>query len=227
MKTKIREKTRHLRVQLLDMSRVSQRAVDYSIKAYRVGGSEFGTHVCDSSPEINTLHRKITEISRELLLMEPPRGSDMRFALSAGLICDALRALHAQAAKIAANSMRLSENGPIPGCADLDRMGDVVNLMMRLCIIALFDEEAALAETVLCNHGVEPLFSLSFDGWYANVDQPLRPQVGCELAIARGLRQMATETYEIAGAVVFWLEGTDDEPFSDIDQASSLLLQSH
>ncbi len=218
MNTKVPEMTRHLRLQLLEMSRVSQRAVDYSIKAYKVGIPELCANVRDSSPEINILHREVTQIAQDLLLTELPRGSDTRFALSAVLICDALRALHAQAVKIAANSMRLSENGRTPGHTGLNRMGGVVNLMMRLCIIALFEEDAAHAETVLNAHGVERLFASSFDDWSTNVDQPLRPQVACELEITRCLRQMATETYEIAGAILFWLNGTDDRLVSDIDE---------
>jgi hypothetical protein len=38
------------------------------------------------------------------------------------------------------------------------------------------------------------------------------------LAITRGLRQIARETYEIAGAIVFWLDGTDKGSVSDIDR---------
>ena len=134
-----------LRLQLLDMSRVSQRAVDYSIKAYKLDSPEFCANVRDSTYEVNILHREITEIARDLLLMELPLESDARFALSAVLICDALHSVHAQAVKIAANSARLLENGRMPGWAGLTRMGEEVNCLMRLCIIAVFDEKVAHA----------------------------------------------------------------------------------
>jgi phosphate uptake regulator len=150
--------------------------------------------------------------------MEQPLESDVRFALSAALICDALHSVHAQAVKIAANSERLLENGHTLGWAGLTRMGEVVNCLMRLCVVALFNEEVAHAETVLRNRGVKRLFESAFYDWYRNIDQRLRTQVCHELAITNGLSQMAKETYMIADAIVFWLEGTDSGSVSDSDR---------
>ena len=216
--TDIQPYMRTLRLQLLDMSRISQRAVDYSIKAYKLDSPEFCANVRDSTYEVNILHREVTEIARDLLLMELPLESGVRFALSAVLICDALHSVHAQAVKIAANSTRLLENGRMPGWAGLTTMGEEVNCLMRLCIIALFDEEVAHAETVLSNRGVERMFESTFYDWYRNVDQRLRAQASYELAITKGLSQMAKETYEIADAIVFWLKGPDRGSTSHIDR---------
>jgi phosphate uptake regulator len=216
--TDIHQYIQTLRLRLLDMSRVSQRAVDYSIKAYKLDSPEFRANVRDSTDEVSILHREITEIARDLLLMELPLESDVRFALSAVLICDALHSVHAQAVKIAANSARLLENGRVPGWEGLTRMGDVVNCQMRLCIIALFDDEVAHAETVLSNRGVERLFESVFYDWYGHLDQRQRTQASHELAITKSLSQMAKETYEIAEAVVFWQKGPDSGSTPHIDR---------
>lgn len=216
--TDIHQHIQAVRLQLLDMSRLSQRAVDYSIKAYKLDSPEFRASVRDNTYEVNILHREISEIARDLMLMELPLESDVRFALSAVLICDAFHSIHAQAVKIAANSARLFENGHAPGCARLTRMGDIVNCLMRLCIIALFDEEVAHAETVLSNRGVERLFESVFYDWYRNDDQRLRTLTSHELAITKGLSQIAKETYEIADAIVFSLKGPDSEPTPHIDR---------
>ena len=220
--TDIHQYIQTLRLRLLDMSRVSQRAVDYSIKAYKLDSPEFRANVNDSTCEVSILHREITEIARDLLLMELPLESDARFALSAVLICDALHSVHAQAVKVAANSVRLLENGRMPGWEGLTRMGEEVNCLMRLCIIAVFDEEVAHAETVLGNRGVERLFESDFYDWYRNVDQRLRAQASHELAITKGLSQMAKETYEIADAVVFWLKGPDSGSAPHIDREPTI-----
>ena len=97
-------------------------------------------------------------------------------------------------------------------------MGEVVNCLMRLCIIALFDKEVAHAEAVLRNRGVERLFESAFYDWYRDVDQRLRTQASHELAITKGLSQMAKETYEIADAIVFLLKGLDSGSTSRIDR---------
>src|SRR5215469_14736375 len=88
---------RSLRLQLLDMSRVSQRAVDYSIKACSLGSAEACTNVRDAADEINILHHEIIEISSELLLMDLPVESDLRFALSAARIGNALLSVYIHA----------------------------------------------------------------------------------------------------------------------------------
>jgi len=221
--TDIHQCIQTLRLKLLDMSRVSQRAVDCSIKACKLDNPEFRANVRDSAYEVGILHGEITEIARDLLMMEIPLESEVRFAVSAALICDALHSIYAQAVKIAANSARLLENSHTPGCAGLTRMGEVVNCLVRLCIIALFDEEVAHAETVLRNRGVERLFESVFYDWYRNVDQRLRTQASQELAITRSLGQMAKETYEIADAIVFWLEGPNSGSTSHVDPEQSTI----
>jgi phosphate uptake regulator len=216
--TDIHPYLRTLRLQLLDMSRVSQRAVDYSIKAYTLDSPELCANVRDSTYEVNILHREVTEIARDLLLMELPLESDVRFALSAVLICDALHSGHEQAVNIAANSSRLLEDGRTPEWSGLTRMGEAVNCLTRLCIIALFDEEIVHAETVLRNRGVERVFESTFYDWYRNVDQRLRAQASYELAITKSLSQMAKEAYEIADAIVLWLVGPDGGSASHFDR---------
>jgi phosphate uptake regulator len=205
-----------LRLHLLHMSRVSQRAVDYSIKAFSLGSAEACTNVRDAADEINIFHRKIAEISSDLLLMELPVESDLRFALSAARIGNALLSVYIHASEIATNSIHLQKNGRTAGYVGLTRMGDVVNSLMRLCVVALFDEEVKQAETVLHHRGEARLFELAFYDWYRGIDRRLGTKASCELAIANGISQMAKQTQEIAEAVLFWLEGTEDEPVTDI-----------
>jgi len=204
----IHEHTQTLRLHLLDMARVSQRSIDYSIKAYKLGGSEFCTNVRDNTYEVNILHREITEIAQDLLLMDMPSESDLRFVLSSPRICNALQAMHRQAVEIVANSMGFLETRGKLKCTDLATMGDVVNSLVRLCVVALFEEGIEHAETVLLTDGVERLFEMTFYDWYRTIDQRARTQAGHELAITKHLSQIAQQTHEIADAIVFWLEGT-------------------
>jgi len=213
----IHQCVRSLRLQLLDMSRATQRAVDYSIKACSLGSRKACTNVRDAADEINILHRETTEISSELLLMELHAESDLRFALSAARIADALLSIYLHASEIAANSMRLENNGERTGFPDLNRMGEVVNSLMRLCTISIFEEEAGHAETVLHHYGVARLFEQAFYDWYRSTDVRLRTQACYEMAITEDLVQMAKESQELAAAILFWLEGTDGGSASDAD----------
>ena len=214
-----------LRLRLLDMSRVSQRAVDYSIKACSLGRAEACTNVRTAADEMSILHREIAKISSELLLMDLPAESDLRFALSAARIGNALLSLYIHASEIATTSLHLQKNGSAAGYVELTTMGDVVHSLMRLCVVALFNEDVKQAETVLHHRGVARLFELAFYDWYRGIDRRLRTQASCELAITNGLSQMAKQTQEIAEAVLFWLEGTEGEPATDGIRALELELR--
>jgi phosphate uptake regulator len=192
--------------------------VDYSIKAYKLGSMEFSTSVRDNAYEVDILHRETTEMTRELLLMDLPLESDLRFALSSERICNTLYVMHNQAVEIAANSTCHVENGGILGCGDLVTMGDVVNRLMRLCVVALFEERIEHAEAVLRSDGVDRLFETTFYDWYKTIDHMARTQAGYELAIAKHPRQMARHTHEIADAIVFWLEESDCASLQDCEQ---------
>ena len=219
----IHQYTQALRLHLLDMSRVTQRGVDYSIKAYTLENSEFCANVRDDSHEVKILHREITEIARELLFEDLSWESNLRFIFSAERICNSLYAVHGYAVEIAANSMRLLENGRKIGYADLAMMGDIVNSLLRLCVVALFEEKIEHAETVLRTGGIERLFETTFYDWYRALDHGTRTQACYELAITKHLGQIAHQVHEVAVAIVFWLKDPGPESVPEASKEKCVL----
>lgn len=200
-----------LRLHLLDMARACQRGVDYSIKGYQLADSECCFKVQFDTYEIDILHREILYFSRELMLMEISEEPTLRFALSVDRISSALRAVHGCAVEIATSSMRLCESYRKIECQELVSMGAVVNGLVRLCVVALFEEEVVHAQTVLHRSGADSQFATKFFDWYRTLDQQERTQAGYELSIAKHLSRIAREMQEVADAVVFWLNGPEHE----------------
>jgi len=207
-----------LRSHLLDMARGTQRGVDYAIKAYQLGNPEFCASVREHIYEIDVLHREITELVRDLLAMELPGESDLRHMLAAERIAYALRVIHSQAVEIAANSALILENGGDLGCAELATMGNLVNSLVRLSVVALFEEDIVHAEMVQRYSGVGRLFESTFFDWYRTIDHGARAQAEFERAIAKHLRQVALQAYEISGALVFWLENSGSGLMTDVNK---------
>jgi phosphate uptake regulator len=87
---------------------MSQRAIDYSIKAYELRRPEFCRHVLSPEHEFAELHRGLEDRCRNLLVAGLPVDSDSRFLWSALRICSALCITHAAAAEIAQTVMFLS-----------------------------------------------------------------------------------------------------------------------
>ena len=185
--------------------------VDYALKAYSLGSTECCTIVRNNKPEISLLHLQIEEITREILLMEILDTWELRFILSADGICNALEEIHVRADDIATKSMRLLESFRRTRCKELVSMGDVVNRLMRLCVVALFEENIDYAETVLRSEGVEGEFEVSFFESLNTLDRGDIAEAVYEIAIADSLSGMARELREVANAIMFWLNDSEHE----------------
>src|SRR5882757_3134825 len=96
-----------LRVQLLAMSRLSQRALDYAVKGYALRNLDFARQVPAAAGELEEHHRRIKNLSRELMNSSIDQPSDSRFAFAAAGINTALHVTYTAAAQIAQDSLRL------------------------------------------------------------------------------------------------------------------------
>jgi hypothetical protein len=202
-----------LRVQLLAMSRLSQRALDYSIKGYEIRNLDFSRHVPTSQCALEEHHSRIKELCRELMNDGIAKPADSRFAFAAFTIAAALHVTYAAAVRIAQDTVRLTEGG-IHHAASLQTMGQMVNGSMRLCVVALFQQDVELAETALRDQ--ESLRLLE--------PPSIASQGELEQAVARSLGQVAKQTHEIADAIIFWLEGRSCVAASGSDKHISVEL---
>jgi hypothetical protein len=196
-----------LRAQLLAMSRLSQRALDYAIKGYALRNLDFARHVPATNGELEEQHRRIKDLSRELMSGGISKPSDSRFAFAAASINTALHVTHTAAAAIAQDSMRLLESSGIHGCAALERMGQLVNGSIRLCVVALFEQDAIHAKTVLRRHEAMRLRELTSIALHPHIDRWAGAQGDFERSVIRSLGEVAKQAHEIADAILFWLEG--------------------
>jgi phosphate uptake regulator len=211
-----------LRVQLLAMSRLSQRALDYSIKGYELRNLDFARHVRTADREIEEHHLRIRDLSRELMSGGVARSADSRFAFAAVNIGTALHVTYTAAAEIAQNTVRLIEGSGIQRCALLDRMGHLVNESMRLSIVALFNSHAGHAQTVLGNQ--EAVRELVCADLHPDMDRAAGTQGAFENAVIRSLGEVANQVHEIADAILFWLEGKTRAEASAVDRHTPLEL---
>jgi hypothetical protein len=208
-----------LRLLLLDMSKLSHRAVDYAIKGYRLGSPEFSRFVRRGDRELGDLRRSITKLCEKLLMQDsmvvdseshtfgPAVHSDMRFPLMALKICDALDAVCTATAEIAHHTMLLLEDACLPGSEALEEVCFLVNRLMSLCILAMFKKQPRYAETVLYNRDITTLFERALTNLRLDIKRQTAIPAALELGIANSLRQITRQTQEIAEAILFWIEG--------------------
>jgi hypothetical protein len=202
----IQQHTKVIRSQLLEMLRLSQRVVDYSIKSYELGSAELCGHVLNNEHKFCELRRAVEVRCRKLLVEGLPIDSDPGFVWSALRICSALHATYIAAAEIARNTLLSLESGQLLEPLTLKDMGQFVNRLVRLCTVALFKEEVQHAETVLQNQGIGRLFELIVYRPHSDIPRWMDTRSTFELAIMKSLGQISKQTHTMAGAITVWME---------------------
>ena len=202
-----------LRVQLVEMSRLSQRALDYSIKGYQLGSPEFSRSVRSAERELEQHHQRIKDICRKLAARKVTDSADCRFVLIAMRLSSALRTTSRVAVQIAQDTPSFFEISRMPKHAALCNLGDLVNSLVRLCIVALFKQEARYAETVLQSQAVWRRCEFVFESRNESAHQVTDEEDTFEPAIARSLGTVARQAHDMADAILFWLNESDRELF--------------
>jgi hypothetical protein len=195
-----------LRVQLLHISRLSQRALDYSVKGYKFGNTEFSSHTGSVERELKERYSEIKHLCRQLIAAGAADPSDFRFSLAALRLNSAYYRTYKAAARIAKVTTLHLERNTIAKSAALDKFGELANSFVRLCTIALFLNDAGPAETVLQNQGVWRRSELIFDG---SAEYWMDDRDAYTLAITQNLCVVAKQAHEMADAITFWLKGRD------------------
>jgi len=210
-----------LRAQLLCMSRLSQRALDYSIKGYELGSLDFCRHVRSVEHKLGEHHRQIKYLCRQVTTSRSSASCDIRFALAASRIDTALNKTYGTAVQMAQNTILFLKAGSLNKCIALNRFGRLVNSLMRLCIVALFERESNYAETVIHSQELWRRCELIFDRPLSDVDQETETMESYVLITAQVLGVVAKQAHEMADAILFWLSDcessfTSDEEGEDI-----------
>ena len=213
-----------LQIHLLAMCRLSQRALDYSIKGYELGNPDICGHVCDAEHELGEHHLQIKRLCRKLMTAAVTTPSDLRFVLATLRLDHALHTIFRAATQIAQDTKLFLKSSPIAKCPALNHLGEFVNCSMRLCVVALFKKDAKHAETVLQSQGVWRRCEMVFDDVRDGVNHRMEARDIYALAIARSLGIIAKQAHEMADAILFWLKGSDDALALEADGHDALNL---
>ncbi len=205
METK--RKSPMMRAHLFKMMMLTQRAVDYSLKAYELRDPEFWHLIHKSDRKWCAVQRIIGNRGRRLLAAGLAVDTDSLTACCTVRIYSALRTSYTAATEIAHSSLMLAEVGQTDGSELIMRMGRRVNALVRQYTVALFTGESQLAEAILRDDEMRLGFERTLDG----AEKKLLPRTGAqsriELSIARSLWQIADQAYEVAEALSLWMHG--------------------
>jgi len=197
------------RSHLLRMTRLAQRAVDYSIKAYELGSYEICYIVRNTEDELCKLQLNIGDRGRLLRAEGRPVDTESTAASCALRVYSALQITCFAATEIAQNTLLLLESGRKTKSPSKMETANFVNGLVRLYTVALFKEETQHARLILQASEGHRRFGLPLDLWEDELIYRDGANARFELAITHCLAQIAEQAHEIADTIMLWLDGKD------------------
>src|SRR6202166_671529 len=138
-----------LKENLLVMAGLAEQAIQRAIEAYRVRDISICDLVTRSEVAINRMERDIDQAALDLLAMEQPMASDLRFILSVIKINADLERVGDQAVSIADRVRDLQAFPVVDLPVDIPRMASLASAMVRKALQGFIEADAEMATSVL------------------------------------------------------------------------------
>jgi phosphate transport system protein len=201
-----------LKNQLLMMAGLAEQAIQRAVEAYRVRDLSICDLVSHSEISINRLERDIDQAALDLLAMEQPMASDLRFILSVIKINADLERVGDVAKNISERVRGMEQMPQVDLPVDIPRMADMASEMVRKSLQSFIEADAEVARTVLTmDKAVDAMNRAAYKALTKLMAEQsyLAPQALNALMIARALERVADHATNIAEDVIFWVQGTD------------------
>ena len=211
-RTRFHQSLEDLKENLLVMAGLAEQAIQRSIEAYRTRDLSICDLVARSEVAINRMERDIDQAALDLLAMEQPMASDLRFILSVIKINADLERV-GDAAKSISERVRNMEQLPLVELpVDIPRMASLAADMVRKSLQAFIEADADLAQAVLTmDDAVDAMNRSAYKTLTKVMEEQshLAPQALSALMISRSLERVADHATNIAEDVIFWVQGAD------------------
>ncbi len=201
-----------LKDKLLAMAALSQQALESSVEAFLARDAGLCAYVRENETAINLAQREVDEMSYELLAQEQPMAVDLRFILAVIKINGNLERIGDQAMSIAERTLAMTGMPAVETPADIAGMRDIARAMIRGALQALLEGDSRLANGVIeMDDEIDRLNRLAHEELTALIssNSAMAEQYLQTIIISRNLERIADHAANIAGDVIFWIEGAD------------------
>ena len=144
-KTHLHKELDALKVKLLEMVALTERALHDAIRAYVERDQDLAEEVIAQDSRINALDVEIDNTCLELLARECPVAQDLRFLLGCIRISIDVERIADEAVNIAEHSLTLSNRLPLPFQKDISFMAQKAANMLALSIQSLTAKDPEMA----------------------------------------------------------------------------------
>ena len=203
-------KLEELKMLVLRMAALSEKALNNSITAYMDRNADMAETVIKEDANINCMEVDIDSLSLEMLALEQPMASDLRRIVGTGRITMNLERLGDEAVNMAHRALFMSTRSPLPYNQKMELLAEKAKEMVSLSLKSFVENDVDLAEDV-CNmdNEADELAVKVLKEYIAQMVSETRVVERGVHAImaARHLERVADLATNVAESVIFIVEG--------------------
>ena len=206
------EELDQLRNRLLEMSGLVEDSVYRSVVTLSDKDPQQAQRVLKNEAEINRLEIDIDDQATQLLTLQQPVATDMRFLTAAIKINHDLERMGDLAVNIVERSRYLIHDPLVTSLVDIPHMSNLVRSMVHKSLDAFVKKDPELARNVLLSDdAVDELRDSIYENLIEHMEkEPKDVREGINLMfVARSLERLADHATNIAEDVLFLVEGRD------------------
>jgi phosphate transport system protein len=206
------EQLDELRKRLLEMSGLVESAVYRSVQSLVEKDEQQAQQVLQNESRINQMEIDIDELATQLLALDQPVATDLRFITAATKINNDLERMGDLAVNIAERALSLMHEPLVKPLIDIPHMASLVEGMVRKALDAFVRKDTELARSVLVSDDAVDDLRDSVYGElisYMQSDPANVRQCVDLMFVARNLERIADHATNIAEGVLFLVEGVD------------------
>jgi len=212
MRTRFQLGLDELKERLLEMGGMAEAAIELAADSYRKRDGRLAQQVFEREKMINQSERVIDEMAVDLLAMQQPMATDLRFVLAVLKINSDLERVGDLAVNIAQRSLDLVQEPEVEIPVDIARMTTAVSTMVRRALESFLSAKSDVAQAVLeMDNIVDRMKDEAFINLVAQMkNNPDKVRAYLDvLLITRSLERIADHATNIAEDVIFWVSGAD------------------
>jgi phosphate transport system protein len=203
------EELEALKTNLIKMGSFAEESIARSIRALLERDAELAREVIAQDERINAMEIEIGDAIVDLLALQQPVATDLRFILAALKINNDLERIGDHAVNIAESALKYAGMEPVKPFVDLPKMAQVTKDMLRDSIDAFIHADSAKARAVLISDDTIDDFNRKIVDELVvlmRVEPVVIEQALDLIRVSRNLERVADLSTNIAEEVVFVAE---------------------
>lgn len=143
-----------LKTNIIKMGSLAERAIAMAIQSLLEGRKELALQVIAQDKEVNDFEVTINEQIVDLLALQQPVATDLRFILAASGITTDLERIGDHAVNIAESAVAYARFSPVASLVRIPKMAQITQQMLRDAIDGFIHTNPGLCRSVLANDDV-------------------------------------------------------------------------